>query len=56
MKALAALPLAQRLVRRPDAHKGDSGKVLLIGGAPTMAGALVLAVVSAGKKLFLRSH
>ena len=43
MKALAALPLARRLVRRPDAHKGDSGKVLLIGGAPTMAGALVLA-------------
>ena len=43
MKALAALPLARRLVRRPDAHKGDSGKVLLIGGAPTMAGAMVLA-------------
>ena len=40
---LNALPLAHRLLRRPDAHKGDSGKVLLIGGAPTMAGALVLA-------------
>ena len=43
MIALDALPLARRLLRRPDAHKGDSGKVLLIGGAPTMAGALVLA-------------
>jgi len=40
---LKALPLARRLLRRPDAHKGDSAKVLLIGGAPTMAGALVLA-------------
>jgi hydroxyethylthiazole kinase-like uncharacterized protein yjeF len=43
MNALDALSLARRLMRRPDAHKGDSGKVLLIGGAPTMAGALVLA-------------
>ena len=43
MIALNALPLAYRLLRRSDAHKGDSGKVLLIGGAPTMAGALVLA-------------
>jgi len=40
---LNAIPLARRLARRPNAHKGDSGKVLLIGGAPTMAGALVLA-------------
>ena len=43
INGLAALPLARRLVRRPESHKGDSGKVLLIGGAPTMAGALVLA-------------
>ncbi len=43
MITLNALPLAHRLLRRPDAHKGDCGKVLLIGGAPTMAGALVLA-------------
>lgn len=43
MITLNALPLARRLLRRPDAHKGESGKVLLIGGAPTMAGALVLA-------------
>jgi len=40
---LNALSLTQRLKRKPDAHKGDAGKVLLIGGAPTMAGALVLA-------------
>ena len=43
IKLLNALPLTRRLVRRAAAHKGDSGKVLLIGGAPTMAGALVLA-------------
>jgi hydroxyethylthiazole kinase-like uncharacterized protein yjeF len=43
MTPLNALPLARHLLRRPDAHKGDGGKVLLIGGAPTMAGALVLA-------------
>ena len=40
---LNALFFTQRLKRKPDAHKGDAGKVLLIGGAPTMAGALVLA-------------
>ena len=40
---LNALSLTQRLKRKPNAHKGDAGKVLLIGGAPTMAGALVLA-------------
>lgn len=43
MKTLSALHLAGRLVRHPAAHKGDAGKVLLIGGAPTMSGALVLA-------------
>lgn len=43
MKSLSALHLAGRLVRHPAAHKGDAGKVLLIGGAPTMSGALVLA-------------
>jgi len=40
---LDTLPLLKRLKRRPDAHKGDAGKVLLIGGAETMSGALVLA-------------
>jgi hydroxyethylthiazole kinase-like uncharacterized protein yjeF len=43
METLNALGLARHLVRQPDAHKGDAGRVLLIGGASTMAGALVLA-------------
>ena len=43
MQTLNALGFARALARQPDAHKGDSGRVLLIGGAPTMAGALVLA-------------
>ena len=42
-ETLNALSLTQRLKRKPDAHKGDAGKVLLIGGAATMSGALVLA-------------
>ena len=41
--ALDAMSLVQSLRRKPDAHKGDAGKVLLIGGAATMSGALVLA-------------
>ena len=40
---LDAMSLVQRLRRKPDAHKGDAGKVLLIGGAASMSGALVLA-------------
>ena len=40
---LDAMSMVQRLKRKPDAHKGDAGKVLLIGGAATMSGALVLA-------------
>ncbi|QWE21197.1 NAD(P)H-hydrate dehydratase [Polynucleobacter sp. AP-Kolm-20A-A1] len=40
---LNALPLAVRLKREPAEHKGSAGKVMLIGGAPGMAGALVLA-------------
>lgn len=43
MHILNAVGFARQLVRQADAHKGDSGRVLLIGGAPTMAGALVLA-------------
>lgn len=43
MQTLSALDWACHLRRRPDAHKGDAGKVLLIGGAPSMAGALCLA-------------
>ncbi|WP_128113334.1 NAD(P)H-hydrate dehydratase [Polynucleobacter necessarius] len=40
---LNALPLAVRLKREPAEHKGSAGKVILIGGAPGMAGALILA-------------
>lgn len=40
---LNALKLAQRLKRAPAEHKGDAGKVILVGGAPGMAGALLLA-------------
>ncbi len=41
-KELQALELVNRLKRAPSEHKGDAGKVLLIGGAPGMAGALLL--------------
>ena len=40
---LTALELAKRLKRAPAEHKGNAGKVLLVGGAPGMAGALLLA-------------
>ena len=40
---LNALELARRLKRAPAEHKGDAGKVILVGGAPGMAGALLLA-------------
>ena len=40
---LNALSLASRLKRGSAEHKGDAGKVVLIGGAPGMAGALLLA-------------
>lgn len=40
---LESLKLVSRLKRAPAEHKGDAGKVLLIGGAPGMAGALLLA-------------
>ncbi len=42
MPNLNALALRTRLIRKPDAHKGDMGKVLLVGGAPGMAGAIFL--------------
>lgn len=47
LHTLDALSLVQRLRRKPDVHKGDAGKVLLIGGAATMSGALVLAAQAA---------
>jgi hydroxyethylthiazole kinase-like uncharacterized protein yjeF len=40
---LNCLDLVTRLKRGPAEHKGDAGKAILIGGAPGMAGALVLA-------------
>jgi hydroxyethylthiazole kinase-like uncharacterized protein yjeF len=40
---LDALQLAKYLKRGASEHKGSAGKVLLIGGAPGMAGALLLA-------------
>jgi len=43
MQTLDALKLIDSLKRAETAHKGDNGKVLLIGGAARMAGALVLA-------------
>jgi len=42
MPNLDALALRSRLIRKSDAHKGDMGKVLLVGGAPGMAGAIFL--------------
>jgi hydroxyethylthiazole kinase-like uncharacterized protein yjeF len=39
---LRSLELVTRLKRAPSEHKGNAGKVLLIGGAPGMAGALML--------------
>jgi len=44
---LNALLLAKQLQRRPDSNKTDSGKVLCIGGATGMAGALLLTAKSA---------
>lgn len=42
MPNLNTLALRTRLIRKPHEHKGDMGKVLLIGGAPGMAGAIFL--------------
>jgi hydroxyethylthiazole kinase-like uncharacterized protein yjeF len=41
--ALDTLKLISLLKRGPAEHKGNAGKVVLIGGAPGMAGALILA-------------
>ena len=40
---LDALSLATRLRREPAEHKGNAGKVMLVGGSPGMAGARRLA-------------
>lgn len=42
-KPLNALAQIAPLKRAPDEHKGNAGKVMLIGGATGMAGALILA-------------
>ncbi|CAM3795989.1 NAD(P)H-hydrate dehydratase [Polynucleobacter arcticus] len=42
-KKLESLELIHRLKRVPSEHKGSAGKVLIIGGAPGMSGALLLA-------------
>ena len=42
-KILDVLDLVSRLKREPAEHKGSAGKTILIGGAPGMAGALILA-------------
>ena len=39
---LRSLELIARLKRLPSEHKGSAGKVLIVGGAPGMAGALML--------------
>ena len=41
-RPLDVLALASYLRRAPDAHKGDAGNVLLIGGSAGMAGAILL--------------
>jgi len=40
---LDSLSLLSRLQRKPHEHKGDAGKVLLIGGSAGMTGAIFLA-------------
>ena len=42
-KTLDTFELVKLLKRAPAEHKGNAGKVILIGGAPGMAGALLLA-------------
>jgi hydroxyethylthiazole kinase-like uncharacterized protein yjeF len=44
---LEARAFAQHLQRRDDSHKGDAGKVLIIGGAHGMSGGLLLAGLGA---------
>lgn len=44
---LPTLPLAQLPARRPECHKGDFGRALLIGGSRGMSGAIALAGIAA---------
>src|SRR5262245_60056153 len=43
----AAAPLPRLAPRKPDSHKGDYGRALLIGGSSGMAGAVALAGMAA---------
>ncbi len=44
---LPTLPLAQLPARRPESHKGDFGRALLVGGSRGMSGAIGLAGIAA---------
>lgn len=44
---LPTLPLPQLPARRPESHKGDFGRALLIGGSRGMSGAIGLAGIAA---------
>lgn len=44
---LPTLPLAQLPARKPESHKGDFGRALLIGGSRGMSGAIGLAGIAA---------
>lgn len=47
VSTLPVLPLPQLPPRKPDSHKGDFGRVLLIGGSRGMSGAIALAGLAA---------
>jgi len=47
MTEISTTPLPRLLRRSPDSHKGDYGRVLLIGGSRGMAGAMGLAGMAA---------
>src|SRR6476659_3668536 len=42
-------PLPRLAPRKPDSHKGDFGRALLIGGSSGMAGAIALAGMAAAR-------
>jgi NAD(P)H-hydrate epimerase len=47
MESLPTLPLPKLPPRRPESHKGDFGRALLIGGSRGMSGAIALAGMAA---------
>jgi len=44
---MSPLPIHRLFDRHPEAHKGDFGHALLIGGSPGMAGSIALAAIAA---------